>query len=733
MEQALNDRFLRAHWGSVALLLFPSFFLIPTPLYAQANSTPTQTKTLSTVEVTSNANSDRRYASIAKMTISHEDIVRYGADNLSDALQRIPGVSVDRSSGKDAVIRLRGLGNGYTQLSINGVPVPRGFSIDSISPALVERIEVLRTQTADMSNQSIAGTINIILKSAGKKSQHDLKLSVDQFDNLLSPTISGSFSKKNGAISYGFGASLGVSHDRSPATSVTQTKDAYGVPEYSYISKNLEYQVKHSISVAPQIVWKPKDQRSLSLNALIQIGQNKYSDSDTRRPIFSSPQIFSRDILVTNWHEAQGQATAKWKDSLSSGSHIEVELTFNSVRRTSDSYFDAADEHGSPILYRLVQSGLDDHGVVFNGKYSTSIGDQNIVAMGWDGERNNRSENRSQTETSPINYPILNLSQSYDAVVSRKAVFAQDEWTGSNGLSGYLGARYEALTTDTRGNVLMRVGSSSSVFSPTAQLLWNIPNMSSDQIRVTVGRTFKAPTASQLVPRIWIVNQNSATTPNYQGNPNLVPELAWGLDIGYERYMSKDAFLGVNIYQRSIDRVILSTVFQTNGMWIRTPVNDGNANVYGIEFEAKGKLKELIGMASGARVRVGLSRNWSTLENVPGPGNRLDRQPRYTASIGVDQHIEVAHLDIGGNFVFESGGYTRVSAAQSTIRSDRRLLDVYVLYSIDKYTSLRLTVTNLLARDEMLRTRYRDNVVDQVDSSGINTFRKFGLVYEVKW
>jgi outer membrane receptor for ferrienterochelin and colicin len=78
----------------------------------------------------------------------------------------LPGVTVDGVAGRDRTIRLRGLGNGYARVLLNGDPVPPGFSLDSLEPSQIERIEILRAPTADLGAQAIAGTINIVLRRA---------------------------------------------------------------------------------------------------------------------------------------------------------------------------------------------------------------------------------------------------------------------------------------------------------------------------------------------------------------------------------------------------------------------------------------------------------------------------------------------------------------------------------------------------------------------------------------
>jgi outer membrane receptor for ferrienterochelin and colicin len=101
----------------------------------------------------------RQRETTTSIVIDHADIVRQGDQALSDVLKRLPGVSI-----KGNAIQMRGLGNGYTQILLNGEPVASGFSLDAIAPETIERIEILRSATAEMSNQAVAGAINIILK-----------------------------------------------------------------------------------------------------------------------------------------------------------------------------------------------------------------------------------------------------------------------------------------------------------------------------------------------------------------------------------------------------------------------------------------------------------------------------------------------------------------------------------------------------------------------------------------
>ena len=75
---------------------------------------------------------ERRNSTAAKIIIGREEIDRFGDSTLGDVLKRLPGVTIQGRPGRGGAIRLRGLGNGYTQILLDGERVPPGFSLDSL-------------------------------------------------------------------------------------------------------------------------------------------------------------------------------------------------------------------------------------------------------------------------------------------------------------------------------------------------------------------------------------------------------------------------------------------------------------------------------------------------------------------------------------------------------------------------------------------------------------------------
>ena len=123
-----------------------------------------------------NAEQQRRQSTAAMILIGREEIEKQGDASLGEVLRRLPGVTVQGAPGRGGGIRMRGLGSGYTQILLDGQRVPPGFSIESITPGQVERIEILRAPTAETGARAIAGTINIVLREGQRGNPDDLRL-----------------------------------------------------------------------------------------------------------------------------------------------------------------------------------------------------------------------------------------------------------------------------------------------------------------------------------------------------------------------------------------------------------------------------------------------------------------------------------------------------------------------------------------------------------------------------
>ena len=109
--------------------------------------------------------------------VSEEKIQELPDANAAETIGRLPGVSVTRSGGEANKIILRGLGDQYVNVTIDGVRIPstdalgRGIDLSTISQNSLAGIELFKALTADKDADGIAGSVNLVTKRAPSQRQ----------------------------------------------------------------------------------------------------------------------------------------------------------------------------------------------------------------------------------------------------------------------------------------------------------------------------------------------------------------------------------------------------------------------------------------------------------------------------------------------------------------------------------------------------------------------------------
>src|SRR6185369_14307878 len=158
--------------------------------------------------------------------ISAEDIGKFPDTNLSEALQRITGISISRTNGEGALVTARGFGSRYNMVTLNGRQMPaadawangagdrtessggtsRSFNFANLAAESIAAVEVYKTGRADIATGGIGATIDVktdrpltndgsgFNASVGAKAVHDDTV---RTGNDVTPEISGLFSWVN--------------------------------------------------------------------------------------------------------------------------------------------------------------------------------------------------------------------------------------------------------------------------------------------------------------------------------------------------------------------------------------------------------------------------------------------------------------------------------------------------------------------------------------------------------
>ncbi|MYD45328.1 MAG: TonB-dependent receptor [Gammaproteobacteria bacterium] len=171
---------------------------------------------------TAAALNQQRAADIVSSVLSSDDFGQLPDANLSEALQRMPGVFLERDQGEGRFVGIRGIDPGLNATSINGVTLTapesetRAVALDVIPSELLETLIVKKTFTPDMEPEGVGGSIEVKSFSAfdrkGRSFRFKSELNHNQLEGTASPKLSARFSNRmsvlDGADNFGIAASV---------------------------------------------------------------------------------------------------------------------------------------------------------------------------------------------------------------------------------------------------------------------------------------------------------------------------------------------------------------------------------------------------------------------------------------------------------------------------------------------------------------------------------------------
>ncbi len=670
--------------------------------FAQTNPQPVQQ-----VIINSGDSERRARSTTTAIIVGRDAIMRQGDTSLSEVLKRQPGITVDASPGKAPAIRMRGMGGGYVSILLDGLPAPAGFSLESISPDLIERIEIQRAATAETSSQAVAGNINVIMRRAGpvKGGANEFKLGSALVAGQPAPQAVAQHSARTGALAYTLTATLRRNENPIEALTTEQGTDPALLRRIAWT----DHQVEDVLELAPRLTWQPNAVDTITSSSYL---RKRYIDNIKRENEMTDIGAYTAFPRATHTYKTRpvhAYGDVSWTRKLDAGARLTAKLSGFYTTRDADFIFLGKNLREELLQQNRVASGPTEREVTFNGSWRRPLWDKHALAAGWEMGRKQRDEYRRERQTSAAGALLRDSDEHYSATVTRGAFFIQDEWDINAAWSAYLGLRREVVHTTGAGNADAPVDVDAGAWSPVLHALYKPQRPDGkagarDQFRLAIGRTYKAPSIFELMPRRYSIdNNNSATNPDQQGNPQLRPELALSVDLAWERYWGKGSMVSVSAYHKRIRDVTTLRVDESDGVWTATPVNQGNATVRGIEFEATTTFGALA-------ARGNLTRNWSRIDSVPGPDNRIEGQAPYSGNVGLDYVSPANRFDLGGTYTYRARVAHRSSATLLSDDAIKRQLDLYAVWKRDAKSRLRLSVSDVLQRD------YRESLVYAADT-----------------
>ncbi|MBX9615679.1 MAG: TonB-dependent receptor [Caulobacteraceae bacterium] len=649
---------------------------------------------------------------------------RFEPLTVGDALKRVPSVTFLSDVLESDGVRLRGLDPGYTQILINGERVPggdddRSFFVDRIPAELIERVEVVRSASANRSGDALAGAINIVLRDAYALDGGYLRAGA-----LLFPDdeVGGTFGAVYGGAVAGGRLLVGASvQDRRnpkdkfsqrfdrPGGTLDNIEDQTDVRDGTDYSFNAAYQVAvggGTLDLSGVFVRtdRVQDEDSIEYRAgrrqnadLLTINDN---DVDIQTDNLSLRARYAVPMLGGETRFKLGYATF---DDEQSEFENEAEYLRDTVPFPDEDRFtadfevrDLQDEETSIAL---------EHSRPFAGGTEIEFG---LQAVQKDRDSVTRVANRVRFNVP--NAPAPRPTQ--PAFVFNTNTYAIEETridpyvmvSGEAGAAKWeAGLRYE--TTDT---TIAGVDNDYAILLPSVSLRYSLSD--TDRLTVSAARTLRRPRFNDLAP---VTLEEERGDNDFRGNPGLEPETAWGVDVGVERRLGRRGVVGLNVFYRDVTDLIedVNTGLQGSGgagTFIESIDNVGDGQVYGVEFDLSTPLT-VVGLENTG---VFLNASWldSQVEDALGE-RRFNDQSDYVVNFGFTHDIPTWGAAFGATYRKQGDAFGRVYAEEVTT-SYGADLEVFLEKRLFSNAVLRLTGTNLLdsSKDEIF-----DKFADQGD------------------
>lgn len=232
--------------------------------------------------------------------ISAEDIGKFPDTNLAESLQRITGVSIDRTNGEGSQVTVRGFGGGFNLVTLNGRTMPtanvatvggdqstdfaagtsRSFDFSNLASEGVTTLEVYKTGRAAIPSGGIGATINVktrhpldareagLTGSIGVKGVYDQSVSEKLEDtSKYTPEVSGLLNYLD--ESEKFGVALFGSYQKRNFTSRSVTSNDWNIrtfaqfndPANGFVRNGGATQITNAPSSPTTLVAIPNDSR----------------------------------------------------------------------------------------------------------------------------------------------------------------------------------------------------------------------------------------------------------------------------------------------------------------------------------------------------------------------------------------------------------------------------------------------------------------------------------------
>lgn len=705
---------------------------------------------------------------------------RFEPTTAGDIIKRIPSaVFVESDIGEYDAVQLRGLDPGYTQVLVNGKKVPgagddRSFWVDRIPAEMIERVEILRSNSANRSGDAVAGALNIILRDSFEFEGSYLRAgAVRHHDGEIKPTLGGvtSFDAGPGSLLLGFNV-----QDRYNAK--FKRSDRFSNPA------DMEL-----LSFEDQVETKDGQDYSGNFSYNANVGTTGRMNLDgfyvkTDRDIVEvseETEYDDGDVIVANVPGESAVDQDNWglsfgAESEFAGGENQFDLAYAMFDDTSveseeaHAYVDGEwDESEAESL------GIDasDTELSFKLAHKRDLGFAEME-FGVDYRSKEREIGHTYYEWEAEDegeFVVYGLDTVIDSTIEETRIDPYLQFSGGGTLSWEAGLRYETTDSDLAyvqdDDDVNKASQEYNELLPSLHLKWDINDLA--RINFSLAKSLRRPNFNHIIPAVL---EEEYADNDFLGNPGLEPETAIGFDLGFEYRLGRNGIVGVNFFYRDVSNLIemvntgvpgvvafedfvddyvdagveayeevnpdasddmlddladgfeeeaeaLAEGYMDSGnyaaldpnAWVYTMANVGDGKVMGVEFDMSTPLS-FMGLDNTG---VFLNYSWLDSEVKDFIGERrFNNQAKAVYNVGFIQNLPSMAASFGLTYRKQDDAFSRVVAEEVTTTYGGDL-ELFLEKRVGENFSVRLSANNLLdsSKDEFFHKF--DNEQDQID------------------
>ncbi|EPH34482.1 ligand-gated channel [Acinetobacter gyllenbergii] len=634
-----------------------------------STSTESSTQLLPTLSFKASAEpqkaKDDDISAVPKTIISREEMLQYGDQSVMDALRRAAGFQIPAFGqgprGGSGASGMRFRGGGAPTFLVNGEPVqggPRGGMsvIDTITPEMIERIEVIKQPSVAQASVASSAVINIILKEPlDIRLNGTVKLGYGLRDNGEQQSERKQINIQADGRENQWSYSVSANQMWIDNTSMTKTETATGTRE-QLRTTNRTMQM-----FSPRLQYDLDDQQKLIAELFYRnIKMDGYSANQT--------QDDKNDSIRLNTRYERKDKDLSDKIRLSVERQTETQLT------------------RSPQNTTYTDETVNEYGLAYDGVRKLDKDRQ--IKFGFDTRSNELDSN---------------VSKSLDE--QRYAVYGEGSWRFTDRQTITVGARQEWL------NRSGLVDYQDQHLSPVLAYRFDLTEQWS--IQTNLSQAFKSPNTDRLIPNVTVstdTDAGSLNNPDRGGNPNLKPEKIRAAESTLA-YDSASGGVSVTAYHREIKDYIEKVIALEGTRYVERPQNQDQATTYGVELSGRYALKQteaghsfmLNGQVSTIRAKIEDEQHRERLASDVAP---------YNTSAGLSYSYKPWQLSTSVNVSY-TPEFTRALDGQPYDRTtnERFSLDLSATKRFSHGWAASLNLNNLLS------THYKERLTNQTDGS----------------